>query len=415
MSWRRPVSTGRPVRVRRPTSLAGRLMTAQILVIAVGSLTLALTADLVAPRLFRSHLARAGAGSGQLGRHADQAFASSVALSLAVATLAALLTAGLASWLVVRRIAGPIEQLARVADAVAAGDYSVGVSSAPVSAELALLTDAVSHMAGRLADTDSARSRLLSDLSHELRTPLATLSAYIDGMEDGVVRADPAAWETMRGQVGRLRRLATDVREVAAAQEQALDSHPGPTDPVAMARDAIAAAAPRFAAGGVHLTYGGDRTAPSVSADPERIGQVLANLLDNAFRHTPAGGHVSVAVLSGPGQVLLRVQDDGDGIPPDQLHAIFDRFHRADPARTHTGATGSGLGLTIALAIVRAHGGTLTAADNGPQRTGASFTVALPALPLALRTPATATGATPVREPGPAHTVSPPHHPGRFR
>jgi signal transduction histidine kinase len=114
-----------------------------------------------------------------------------------------------------------------------------------------------------------------------------------------------------------------------------------------------------------------------VSADPERLGQVLANLLDNALRHTPAGGHVKVAATRAGSAVTLTVTDDGEGIPTEQIGSVFDRFHRVDAARTSTDGSGSGLGLTIARAIIADHGGTLTASSAGPG-SGATFTVMLP-------------------------------------
>lgn len=360
----------------RRAGLAGRLMTAQVFVIVVGSLTLALTAGLVAPGLFREHLSRSGINSTPVRNHAEEAFASAFGLSLTLAAVAALIAAVIASWILVRQVARPVEQLAHAADAVAAGRYDVRVPAVPVGGELQRLSDAFSHMATRLADSDAARSRLLSDLSHELRTPLATLAAYIDGMEDGVVPANTESWQTMRGQVGRLHRLTIDVREAASADEDALDLHLSQVDPVLLAHAALSAAAPRYAERGVELSYHGTATAPTVRGDPERLGQVLANLLDNALRHTPRAGHVSITVENPAKQVLLRITDDGTGIPPGQLEAIFERFHRGDAARVDADGTGSGLGLTIARAIVHAHGGTLTAASTG---LGATFTIRLPA------------------------------------
>src|SRR5450755_223743 len=178
-------------------------MTAQVAVIAIGSLTLALSAALVAPALFHQHLSRAGVTDPAVRHHAEEAFVSSFELSLTAAALAALLTAIVVSFLLVRRVTQPVEQLAVAADAVAAGQFDVVVPSASFSSELHRLSGAFSQMAARLADTDAARTKLLSDLSHELRTPLATLSAFIDGMEDEVVPIDAASWETMREQVSR--------------------------------------------------------------------------------------------------------------------------------------------------------------------------------------------------------------------
>ncbi len=360
----------------RRTGLAGRLMTAQVLVIAVGCLTLALAAGLVAPGLFRRHLARSGVSSAPVRLHAEQAFSAAFALSLTLAAGAALIAAAITSWILLRQVSRPVEQLARAADAVAAGRYDVSLPAAPFSSELQRLSDAFAHMATRLADTDAARSRLLSDLSHELRTPLATIAAYLDGLEDGVVPASAESWQTMRDQVSRMHRLTADVRDAANAGEGTLELRLIRADPVALAQAAISAAVPRYAERGVELNYHGPTAAPAVRGDPERLGQVLSNLLDNALRHTPRDGHVRLTLEHSANQVLLRVTDDGTGVPPDQLEAIFDRFHRADPARGDLAGVGSGLGLTIARAIVHAHGGTLTAANTGDR--GATFTVTLP-------------------------------------
>ncbi len=360
--------------------LAVRLMTAMALVIAVGGLTLLATVNLVAPGLFHDHLSHFGMMSPEVTAHAEEAFASSFAIAITVAMGASLVAAGLVSWFLVRRVARPVEELAQAAETVASGTYAVDVPTEPFSSELEALSTSFSHMAERLAATDASRTRLLADLAHELRTPLATLEAYIDGLEDSIVDPTAESYETMRGQVARLRRLATDLRESAAADEHALHLVPVDTDAAALAADAVAAATPRFLAKGVGLTFVSAGGRLAVLADAERLGQVLANLLDNALRHTPTGGHVAVHADGGGGKVVLSVVDDGDGIPTDQLRAVFDRFHRVDAARASTDGSGSGLGLTIARAIVTDHRGTLNAASDGPG-TGATFTVTLPSAP----------------------------------
>jgi two-component system, OmpR family, sensor histidine kinase BaeS len=366
--------TGQPT--ARRTGLAARLMTAQVLVIGVGALTLVVAAALVAPSLFNEHLARTGEDSPLVRHHAAQAFASSFAISLALALAAALTAAGIVSWFLVRRVAYPVAALADAADALAAGSYQVRAPAGGFGSELARLSAAFDHMAVQLADTDAARTRMLADLAHEVRTPLATLEAYIDGLEDGVVPAGAEAYQTMRDQVARLRRLAGDLREAAAAEEHALGLDLQTCEPAALVEAAVAAAGPRYQANGVQLAVAAPK-APAVLADRVRIQQVLANLLDNSLRHTPAGGHTTVSVAQGAGDVRISVTDDGAGIPADQLDAVFDRFYRVDPARAVTDSGGSGLGLTIARAIVTAHGGTLTATSPGPGR-GATFTVTLP-------------------------------------
>ncbi len=370
----------------RPRRLAGQLMTAHALVVAIGALTLAGTATAVAPVIFRQHLARAGLTSAPARQHAEEALVSSLAVSLTLATVTALVAGGIASWVLVRGVSVPVAQLARAADDVAAGDFAVELPSAPPSIELQRLSQAFSHMASRLADTDAARSRLLSDLAHELRTPLATLSAYVDGLQDGVLPLEPASFDTMRAQVSRLTRLSSDVRDAAAAQEGVLGLRVQDTDPVAVAQQAVEAAAPRFAARGVGLDYLGPSSADPVPADPQRLAQVLANLLDNALRHTPARGHVVVSVHVQDTEVQLAVTDDGPGIPADQLEAVFSRFHRVDPSRAASDGSGSGLGLTIARAIAASHGGTLVATRPGTGR-GTTMTLTLPRRRIALVTP----------------------------
>ncbi len=357
--------------------LATRMMVAQLIVVGVGAITLALTAVLVAPGLFHEHLNHIGVASPQVQLHAEEAFASAFGISIAVAAAAALIAAGLVSWVFVRRVSRPVEELARATEAVAAGDFDVSVPDATFSIEFHQLSEAFANMAGRLAATESARSRLLADLTHELRTPLATLEAYIDGMEDDVLPHDEASWSTMRDQVDRLRRLTIDLREVAAAEEHALNLELEPLDARTVVAAAVAAAAPRYQAKDVSLETHGE-LACEILGDRVRLQQVLGNLLDNALRHTPPGGAVEVETYRSGESVVITVTDDGEGIPAAQLKAVFDRFHRVDPSRVTTDGSGSGLGLTIARAIVTDHEGSLTADSDGVGH-GSSFRIQLPA------------------------------------
>lgn len=363
---------------RRPSSLAARLMIAQLLVIGTGALTLIVAAVLVAPTLFSEHLTQTGEDSPQVRQHAEEAFASSFAIALGLAMVAALIAAGLVSLFLVRRVADPVVELADAADAVAAGNYAVAVPTGGFGSELSRLSDAFDHMANRLAATDATRTSMLADLAHEVRTPLATLEAYIDGMEDHVVPPDAPSYAVMRDQVARLRRLAGDLKEAAAAEEHALGLVLTPTDPARIVADAVAAARPGYQNKGVDLELELPASCPLVAADAERIHQILANLLDNALRHTPGGGVVTVSIHDGRDKVVtIAITDNGDGIEPDQLDDIFRRFYRADPARAVHNGGGSGLGLTIARAIAEDHRGSLTVASRGAG-TGSRFTLTLP-------------------------------------
>lgn len=375
---------------RRPR-LATRLMQAQALVVGIGTVTLVVSAILVAPLLFHDHLIHAGVADANVQTHAEEAFASAFAISVALATVTALLAAGAISWLMVRRVSRPVEELAESAEIVATGRYDVDVPDAPFSSELHQLSSSFNKMAQRLAATDATRTRLLADLAHELRTPLATLEAYIDGMEDDVLPHDEESWRTMRDQINRLRRLASDVREVAAAEEHALGLHLEFIDARGIAQAAVAAAGPRYQAKGVTL----DSRAPDLSCpvigDGLRLQQVLANLLDNALRHTPTGGSVLVTVQRTSTTVRLTVTDTGEGIPTEQLATVFERFHRVDPSRVSSDGGGSGLGLTIARALVSDHSGTIAATSPGLGQ-GTTITIELPLATEPARTTSRRTG-----------------------
>jgi two-component system sensor histidine kinase BaeS len=356
--------------IRQAPRLATRLMVAQTIVVGIGAVTLVVTATLVAPGLFHEHLTHVGVDSPLVQAHAEEAFATSFAISVAVAALTALVAAGLASWFLVRRVSRPVEELAVAARSVAAAEFS---------SELNQLSESFSDMARRLAATEQTRGRMLADLAHELRTPLATLEAYIDGMEDDVLPHDAASWTTMRDQVDRLRRLSGDLRESAAAEEHALGIVLAPLDARDIARASVTAAAPRYQSKGVGLEYAASSSGCRIRGDGVRLQQVLANLLDNALRYCDAEDSVDVVVDEIGQKVRIRVIDTGEGIAADQVGRIFDRLHRADPSRVSADGSGSGLGLTIARAIVTEHGGTLTATSDGPGQ-GATFTMTLPRL-----------------------------------
>lgn len=360
--------------MKRVRSLAVHLLGAQVTVILAGAATLITTALLVAPGLFSHHLEMSGEDSPTVQEHAREAFISSFTIAMAAGIVLSLIAASLVSWIIVKRVAGPVERLADAAETLADGDFRVDVPAGGFSAEIQRLTAAFEQMATRLAHSEQSRRHLLSDLAHELRTPLSTLEAYVEGLEDRVLADDPSTYATMRDQIARLRRLSTDLREVALAEEHALGISLAPINLTELVRASIAAAAPRYESSGKRLTFDLQGVAVLANGDWLRLQQVLANLLDNALRH--ARSQVAVQLSSADSDAIITVADDGEGIPADQLEAIFERFHRVDPSRSR-GDGGSGLGLTIARSIVTDHGGTLTADSDGIGN-GARFTLTLP-------------------------------------
>jgi signal transduction histidine kinase len=184
----------------------------------------------------------------------------------------------------------------------------------------------------------------------------------------------------LRAQTRRLERLAQDVSAVSRAEEHQLDLHPVRLPPGDLVTAAIAAAADRYAERGIALQQEMAGDLPLVRVDPDRLGQVLGNLLDNALRHTPRGGQVRVAArLTAGSMVELQVRDTGEGIPAQHLPHLFERFYRVDGARDRASG-GSGIGLAIVKALVEAHDGRVRAGSEGPGR-GATFSVLLPPAP----------------------------------
>jgi signal transduction histidine kinase len=365
---------------QRRSGLGARLFAAQLLVIVAGSLTLALVALAIAPGLFRTHARQAlTLLPPDVVRHLQRAFEEAILLALAIATVAALVTALAASWLLAQRLTRPIRTLGDAAERIGHGSYQARVPVPASGDELAALGRAFNQMAATLEATERHRQALLADLAHELRTPLATLEGYVEGLADGVVAADQEAWTVLQAELDRLRRLTEDLTAVSRAEEHQLDLRSSPVDPGALVTRATRAAEPAYAAKGVTLQAHVDRGLPQVSVDPDRIGEVLANLLGNALRHTPAGGRVDITAQGLGDELELAVTDNGEGIPPELLERVFDRFFRVDPARTRNRGGGSGLGLTITRAIVEAHGGRVWAESAGRGR-GARFVVRLPTI-----------------------------------
>ena len=219
----------------------------------------------------------------------------------------------------------------------------------------------------------------MSDLAHELRTPLTILRGQLDALADGLYQPGPELVGSMGEEVERLRRLTDELSHLSRAEEDAYRIQPRDTDLGAIAHDIADRLRPEFEQRGIALSVMSVE-AVRAWADPDRVSQILVNLLTNALAACERGGRVTVTLGCEGELAELRVTDNGCGIAPEDLDLIFERFERRVPAGHPAPHQGSGIGLTIARALARAHGGTLTAHSPGPGR-GAVFTLALPGLP----------------------------------
>ncbi|WP_291081225.1 cell wall metabolism sensor histidine kinase WalK [Dietzia sp. UBA5065] len=337
-----------------------------------------LVASALAPGIFHDHLGQAGIDHDSAGAaHVEEAFTIAIVLAWGLAVGIAVLLALLASWYLTRRVQRSVTVVTSSTAEIAGGRYGTRVASPELGREFDELAGSVNELARRLEATDATRRRMLADLGHEMRTPLATIDSHLEALDDGVRVLDDATKDVLWAATRRLERLASDIVAVSDAEEHQARLHLARTSTAGLVAGAIDAARAQYAEKGVALTAEGVEQA-TVTVDVERMGQVLGNLLGNALRHTPAGGAVTVgAAPAGPGVVEITVADSGEGIAPEHLDHLFDRFYRADPSRGRD-AGGSGIGLAITRALVEAHGGRVRASSDGPGR-GARFTITIPA------------------------------------
>ncbi|HWT91826.1 MAG TPA: ATP-binding protein [Solirubrobacteraceae bacterium] len=290
---------------------------------------------------------------------------------------AALLAAAIALALVqilARGLTAPLREMAQASRRLRKGDFTVRVADARTD-EVGELARAFNAMAAALAEVDRQRRDLVANVSHELRTPITALQAKLENVADGVEQADPETVETMLAQVARLGRLVEQLLDLSRLEAQA---EPFDRRPFAVCDvlEEVAREARLNVPAGLELRV----EAPEelrASGDPERIHQVVANLVENAVRHAPVPGEIVLRARPGRGSwTVLEVQDAGPGIPPGEAERVFERFYRPDAARSGA-AGGAGLGLSIAKWIVDLHGGTIRAEQAEPH--GARMVVELPA------------------------------------
>jgi signal transduction histidine kinase len=273
-----------------------------------------------------------------------------------------------------RGMTQPLRDMAAAARRMEVGDYSVRVQTKSRD-EVGKLAVAFNRMSEELEHLEQSRRDLVANVSHELKTPIAAIRAHLENLLDGVEQPDRATLGVMLAQVERLGRLVDQLLDLSRLEsgEVPLRIEALPLQP--LVDDLISEIDVALAGREVRVRNVVPADLPALSADRERVHQVLFNLVDNAVRFTPDGGSVTISARSRNGSVEVAVADTGAGIAPEHLPRLFERFYRADAARTR-GEGGTGIGLAIARSVVEAHGGRISA-ESEPGR-GSVFTFDLP-------------------------------------
>jgi two-component system OmpR family sensor kinase/two-component system sensor histidine kinase BaeS len=259
-----------------------------------------------------------------------------------------------------RRFGTPLADVMAAADAVADGDLEVRLRE-DTPGELGRLAQSFNRMTAELARTEQQRRNLTADVAHELRTPLHIIQGNLEGILDGVYEPDSEHISATLEETRLLARLVNDLQTLSLAEAGQLPLHKVKIAAADLLEDVAASFSGQATEQGIALQVEIDPSVqiPEFSADPDRLDQVLSNLVANALRYTPQGGRIVLRARQLPEGVRLEVQDTGAGVAPEDLPYLFDRFWRGDRSRTRAGGAGSGLGLAIAKQLVQAHGGRI--------------------------------------------------------
>ncbi len=307
-----------------------------------------------------THLLMEGVGSEAEARAMTDEYIGRVVI---IGALAGLILGGITAWWLARRVLRPLARLTDASRLVAGGDLAARVPE-PSDRELRELAHAFNQMAATLERIEELRTALVEDVAHELRTPLTSLRGYTEALADGVIEPSADMLRTVHEEIERLTRLVEELDLLARNEAQARDRARAEVDLGDLVRRALALVAPELAARSIVVRFHGADSLPPITADPDGIGQVVGNLVQNAARYTTDGGDIGVRLEAEGGTIRCAIANSGPDIPSDELPLIWERLHRVDRSRART-TGGAGIGLAIVRQIIEAHGGEVGARSAG--------------------------------------------------
>jgi signal transduction histidine kinase len=287
--------------------------------------------------------------------------------------LAASALALLIGVILARTISRPVRELTLATRAMATGNLNQKVKVRSKD-ELGELASSFNQMSTDLVESNRQRRQMTADIAHDLRTPLSVILGYTEALSDAILQGTPDIFEVIHDEAQHLSHLIEDLRTLSLADAGELTIVLRPTPPQSLLERTAAAHRVQVQQQDVSLEVETPADLPEVAVDPERMAQVLGNLVSNALRYTPQNGRIVLSAQAQADDLLLQVRDSGSGIASEDLPHIFERFYRSDKSRAQNGQ--SGLGLPIAKSLVEMHGGTLSAESVPGQ--GTTFTIRLP-------------------------------------
>ncbi len=304
----------------------------------------------------------------------QNSFIRSVNRALAIAVGSAGVAAILLTIMLSRRILRPVDALTKAARSLGSGDLSQRV---PINSqdEIGELASAFNTMADDLSRQEELRRHMVSDVAHELRTPLSNVQGFLEAIQDGLAEANPDIIDSLHEEVLLLSRLVDDLQDLALAEAGQLHLKPRAIKIHEIVERIVQTVQPKLRSKSIQINNEVGGTLPPLTADPERVAQVLRNLINNAVVHTPEGGRVRIFAEMQAGCVEIGIEDNGEGIAPEHLSNVFERFYRVDASRTRS-TGGAGLGLAIVKQLVQAHGGEVRV--DSVLGAGSTFRFSLP-------------------------------------
>ncbi|HSL44872.1 MAG TPA: ATP-binding protein [Anaerolineales bacterium] len=362
--------------------LGAKLLLSYLAIVVVGVAVLVIASQFLLPATFNRHMAGMGmmGGQGPGSRNGMmpfyREFRASFNEALLYGTLAATLVAVILSLYLSRSVIAPVRAMSQATQRIADGRYDERVQVQGED-EMAQLAIRFNQMAEKLSEVEAMRRRLIGDVSHELRTPLTAIRGSMEGLMDGVLPATHETYQQIYTEADRLNRLVDDLQELSRVEARAYSLEIRLVTVSALVETVVKRLAPQTESKRISLDLELAPDLPPVLADEDRAVQILTNLTGNALQYTPEAGRVTISAKQAQHEIRISVQDTGAGIPPEHLPHIFGRFYRVDKSRSRRVGGGSGIGLTIARALVEAHGGRIWAESAGEGQ-GSTFTFTLP-------------------------------------